>query len=524
MANAAVSCVAYLGQLFVPVGLSPYYSHPEAGRPAWQVAGAVAVLLAITAAAVLGRRAYPYVFVGWFWYVGMLVPVLGLVFVGGHSRADRYTYLSQIGLYVALVWGAMRLGAAWPARRWVFGIGSALVLVALMACSWRQTGYWQDDKTLWEHASACDPNSATAYYTLGTALDEAGDRGAPAQYRQALELDSDDRNIYREIRAQAHSRLGRLASRKGDIAEAIAHYEQALAMDPNFGTEHLSLGMLLAKNGDFDEAMLHFQRSIEMSPGHRAVVYCNMAHILAQQGKTDEAIANYHKTLAIDPNSFDAHMHLATLLAQRDDVDQAITHFRRLIEIDPDVALPYYQTAQLLRKQGKTNEAFDYDERGRKASCRYAESRNLRGAELAQQGDLDEAIAQFQIAIAVFPDYAVAHANLADALALHGNIDGAIQHYRRAIADRSGICVGTAASREVGEAIGRRAADADLSAKAIGSGMNTDRPFLGRRRSQEPADRRMLAKQTLEDLTMPIPRHLLRFVWRGCSPGKETAD
>ena len=86
------------------------------------------------------------------------------------ARADRYTYLPQIGLYIALVWGAMRLGAAWPARRWVFGVGSALVLAALMACTWRQTGYWQDSKTLWEHALACDPKNATAHYMLGQCL------------------------------------------------------------------------------------------------------------------------------------------------------------------------------------------------------------------------------------------------------------------------------------------------------------------------------------------------------------------
>ncbi len=126
LANAAVSCVAYLGQLFVPVGLSPFYSHPEAGRPAWQVASRTILLLAITAAAVIGRRRYPYFFVGWFWYVGMLIPVLGLTFVGPHARADRYTYLSQIGLDIALVWGAMRLGASWPARCWLVGTGSAL--------------------------------------------------------------------------------------------------------------------------------------------------------------------------------------------------------------------------------------------------------------------------------------------------------------------------------------------------------------------------------------------------------------
>ena len=128
LANAAVSCVAYLGQLFVPVGLSLFYSHPEAGRPAGQVAAAVALLVAITAAALIGRRSYPYFFVGWFWYVGLLIPVLGLTYIGPEARADRYTYLPQIGLDIALVWGAMRLGASWPARRWVFGIGSAVVV------------------------------------------------------------------------------------------------------------------------------------------------------------------------------------------------------------------------------------------------------------------------------------------------------------------------------------------------------------------------------------------------------------
>ena len=124
---------------------------------------------------------------------------------------------------------------------------------------------------------------------------------------------------------------------------------------------------------------------------------------------------------------------LATLLAERDEVDEAIVHFRRAIEIDPDVAFPYYQIAQLLRKQGKTSEAAKYDERGKKASRRYAEAQNLRGTELAQQGKIDEAIAQFQMAIAAAPDYAQAHCNLADALALQGDIDDAIAHYRQAL-------------------------------------------------------------------------------------------
>jgi len=363
-ANAVISCVVYLGQLFIPLGLSIFNAHPEAGRPAWQVAAAAALLLAITAAAVIGRRSYPYYFVGWFWYLGMLVPVLGLVFVGPQCRADRYTYLSQIGIYIALVWGAMQLGTSWPARRWVFGIGSALMLAALMACSWRQLDYWRNDQTLWERALACYPKSATAHYFLGAALEEKDEGRAITQYRQALEIGPNERNIYCWPRAKAHCALANIAARKGDIAAAVAQYEQALELDPSYQPAHMWLGNLLAQQGKFDAAIGHFKRIIELASDGAPAAYCNLGIALAQNGKTDEAIANLRKAIQADPNFGLAQMNLAILLAERDDVDEAITHFRRATEIDPDVAFPYYQMAGLLRKQGKTSEAATVDERG----------------------------------------------------------------------------------------------------------------------------------------------------------------
>ncbi|HEX4143107.1 MAG TPA: tetratricopeptide repeat protein [Pirellulales bacterium] len=431
--NAAISCVAYLGQLFVPVGLSIFYSFPEAPRPAWQAAAALALLLAITAAAVAGRRSYPYFFVGWFWYIGLLVPVLELIPVGAHARADRYTYLSQIGLYIALVWGAMRLAASWPARRWVFGIGSAIMLVALMACAWRQTGYWRNSQTLWQHAVLCDPKSAMAHFMLGKALAETDEKSAAAQYRLALEIGPHERIIYRAVRAKAHNSLGNLADQQGDTAGAIAHYEQAAELDVNYLPAQINLGNVLAKQGDFDKALICSQRAVELSHGS-AAAYCNLAVALARLGKTDEAIASCRKAVEADPKSDVAHSNLAILLAQRDDnIDEAIVHFRRAIELAPDAASNYQQVAMLLRKQGKTNEAARYDERGLKASRRRAQAHNLRGTELMAQDKLAEAIAQFKLAVAVFPDLAQAHANLADALARQGNLDEAIAHYRRAL-------------------------------------------------------------------------------------------
>ena len=433
LANAAVSCVAYLGNFFVPVGLSPFYSLPEAGRPAWQVAGAVALFLAITTAAVIWRRAWPYFFVGWFWYVGMLAPVLGLTFVGAHARADRYTYLSQIGLYIALGLGGEAGGCVVA--------GSALGV-------WHWLGLDVGSPDGLQLAS--DELLARRYHAVGTslgmrsekrpgtpqprrALEEKDEKGAVAQYRQALELGTNERNIYNGIRAQAHNALGAIAARKGDIASAVAHYVRALEVDPDFATGHLNLGGIQAERGNFDEAMVHLRRSIELEPNNPAV-YCSLAVALAQHHQTDEAIVTLRRALKADPNSVLAHMHLATLLAERDEVGEAIVHYRRVIEIDPAVAYPYYQIARWLRQQGKTSEAVRYDERGKTASRRYAETQHLRGTELAEQGRIDEAIVQFEAAIAAFPDFAQAHNDLADVLASRGNIPEAILHYRQALA------------------------------------------------------------------------------------------
>jgi protein O-mannosyl-transferase len=432
VANAVISYVAYLGQLFVPTGLSAFYSLPEAGWPAWQVATAALLLLAITSAALIGRRSQPYFFVGWFWYVTMLIPVLGLTLVGGHARADRYTYLSQIGLYIALVWGALRLAESWPARRWVFGIGSAVILLALMACAWRQTGYWLDDRTLWEHALALSPKNATAHATLGMALAGKDDVAAAAEYQKALEVTPSARNVYYTVRAGAQLGLGDIAARKGDNADAVSHYEQAIEWDSRSVPAHMQLGGILAKTGDLDGAAKQFQRSIELRPDV-AMGYLQLGLTLARQEKPEQAIANFRSALAIDPNFAVAHMSLANVLAARDETEEAIVHFRRAIEIDPSGALPYHQLAGLLRKQGKHSQAARYDAQGKQTSLRFAEVQNTHGRELLEQRKLDQAIACFRLAISAAPDHAQAQCNLAEALALEGNVDNAITHYRRAL-------------------------------------------------------------------------------------------
>jgi len=292
IANALVSCAVYLGQFFWPVRLAAYYPHSE-NLPAWQVGAACLVLAALSPAALRLWRSHPAVLVGWLWYLGTLVPVLGLVQIGAHARADRYTYLPQIGLCIAVVWGVQwaveRLCGDWPSRRWLSGAGGALLAVLCMACAWQQTSYWQNSETLWTHALACTSQNPTAHHNLGLAL--------------------------------AH---------RGQVDEAIAHFRMALEIKPAFAVAHNNLGNALAGRGHFDEAIAHFRKAVEIKPDY-AAAHNNLGNALAGRGQADEAIAHYRKALEIKPDYALAHINLANALAGRGGLDEALAHYQQAL-------------------------------------------------------------------------------------------------------------------------------------------------------------------------------------------------
>ena len=182
VANAVISYVVYLRQSFWPVELAAFY--PRTGvAPAWQVGAAAALLVALSVAALLLWRKQPALLFGWLWYLGILVPMIGLVPIGAHARADRYTYLPQIGLCIAFVWG-LRWGVQWlfgdwPYRDWLYGVGCSLLAAGLMACGWQQTSYWQDSERLWRHAVDCNEQNWFAHGNLGMILARASGSTRP---------------------------------------------------------------------------------------------------------------------------------------------------------------------------------------------------------------------------------------------------------------------------------------------------------------------------------------------------------
>ncbi len=293
--NALVSYVDYLGKTLWPSDLAVFYPHPLNTLPTWKPIAALLILSAITAAVLLRWRRNPYLPVGWFWYLGMLVPTIGLVQIGVHAMADRYMYLPQIGLCLALTWGALDALRSWPNRTLVYATLASLALVALIASASRQTTFWRDSESLWTQAIACTRPNGLAYTNLGGAFADRKDFGrAIEQYQAALEIDPRD--------ARSYSLLGDALLQSGQTDKAIAEYETALRIQPDFAETQANYGTALVRARRFVEAAAHCEKALQIE--HDSVAaHSTLAKALVGLGRLDEAIAHYEAALRIASDS-----------------------------------------------------------------------------------------------------------------------------------------------------------------------------------------------------------------------------
>ena len=327
--NAVISYVAYLGQMFWPSGLTVLYRFSPKDVGAMSVVLSLIVLAGISTVVLVLRRR-PYLLIGWLWYLLMLAPVIGIVWVGTQSRADRYTYLSQIGLYVMLTWAAADLGAGWRHRRLVLGGGATIILVALIFCAHTQAAYWRNSETLWTHTLAYAPDNIIGHNNLGNEFTRQGKLDeAISHYQTALQFKPDY--------AEAHYNLAEALLRKGALDEAIVHYQAALQIDPDYGDACNNLGNALMRLGRVDEAIAHYQRALQINPDS-AGTHVNFGNALVQRGRVDDAIAQYRKALQINPDFAQAHYNLGKVLLQRGAEDEAIAHYQRAVQINPALA------------------------------------------------------------------------------------------------------------------------------------------------------------------------------------------
>ena len=368
--NALVSYAIYLKEMVFPAGLVVLHPHPANHLALWEVVLAILVLGSISAGVLAFGRSHPYLLTGWLWYLGMLVPMIGLVQVGWQAHADRYTYLPQIGLSIAIAWMAGDLCAKKPELRIAAWVAGPVTIAALMWCAWLQTSYWRDSESLWNRTLQITADNDVVENGLGAAL-----------------------------------------AKNGRVDEAIPHYQRALAFNPGSSEAHYNLGMALQQKGLAEEAAAHYQKTIELEPDS-AGARNNLGTIFLQKGGMDRAIACYREAVGIDPDYAEAHSNLGFALHQEGRLDEAIPEYQTALKIKPDMPETRLNLGIAFQQKGETAKALEQFEQAVNINPDSSKAQNDLGLALLQSGNVNSAIPHFQRALEIEPGYAAARSNL----------------------------------------------------------------------------------------------------------------
>ena len=293
--NALISYCRYLGKLFWPTDLAVFYPNPG-NWPMEKVLLAGGLIVGITVLLIVKRRRYPFMLMGWLWFCGTLVPVIGLVQAGEQAMADRYTYIPSLGVLILVIWGAHELTCRWRYQVMALSVAGGSALVLCFGLTLQQLGYWKDSEALYRHALAVTENNYLAHNNLGVVLVE-----------------------------------------KGQSDEAISQYRDAIRLNPDFAYAHNNLGRALGMKGQTDEAISQFQEAIRLAPDD-IEAYNNLGIALNEKGQTDEAIIQFQEAIRLAPDDADAHNDLGVTLIEKGQITGAISQFQEAVRLKPDYA------------------------------------------------------------------------------------------------------------------------------------------------------------------------------------------
>jgi len=339
IANATVSYASYIGKMIWPHNLAVFYPYPES-IVSWKITGAGLLLGVISVIVCQMVRTKPYFAVGWLWYIGSLVPVIGIVQAGVQKMADRYTYVPLIGLFIIIAWGVPDILVRWRHKKIILAISTTFVLSAFMICTWFQVKNWQNSITLFEHALDVTVDNSIAHINLGEALAGQG------------KIDAAVRHYYEALRikpnlAAPHLNLGVALKEGGKLSEAINHFSKVLGLKSDCAEVHYELGDTLDRKGDFASAIEHYLEAVRIKPDY-AKVYNNLGVIQARQNKDKEAIAHFYKAIQIDSAYAGAYYNLGKIFTNQGKIEDAIFNYRKTLHFSPENTQALYNLSWIL--------------------------------------------------------------------------------------------------------------------------------------------------------------------------------
>jgi Tfp pilus assembly protein PilF len=329
LSNVLVSYAKYLLLAFWPNDLAVFYPFPKGGTQAWQIIGSALLLIGVTAFCLLQRKIRPYLIVGWFWFLGTLVPVIGFVQVGAQTMADRYFYISSIGLFVAIVFGLADIVKRRRIAPWISAAIANVVLLILATLTNAQIHRWHDGITLFKHALTVVPSNVIAEDNLGLAMHKSGQLDeAASHFEKALRIQP---NNYTALLT-----MGVIRFYQGRVPEAIEYAQATIRSEPDASKAHNLLGMALAKQNRNDAALDEMRRASELDPKD-AEIRNNLGLALARLGRIPEAIDEFRDAVRLDPdNAAPAHANLGWALLESGKPQESIPEFELALQLNPE--------------------------------------------------------------------------------------------------------------------------------------------------------------------------------------------
>jgi tetratricopeptide (TPR) repeat protein len=341
--NAINSYVKYIEKMFWPSRLAVFYPHPGENISLFFTVISAVILLIITIIVFAFAKKRRYLFTGWFWYLGTLIPVIGIVQVGSQALADRYTYITLTGLFIIIAWGLPELLEKWRYRKIILRPVAYMVLAVLAVSTYFQTKLWEDDITLYQHTLNVTENN----YSI-------------------------------------HTFIAKSFVEHGRIDEAVLHNFQALRIKPDYADALNSLGVAYYKTARLDEAIDCYNKAVKINPRQKEV-YSNLGMALAAKGEFDKAILLYNKALQIDPDSFNTRLNLGAALTSSGKLEQAAQEYQKILSIQPRNAVSHNDFGVVLFRQGELDEAIVHFRQAVKINPQYSDARNNLNAALAEK-------------------------------------------------------------------------------------------------------------------------------------------
>jgi len=421
IANAFISYAVYIEKMFWPAGLAAFYPHPGDKLSMWGAAIALIFLAGVSILAIyLSRR--KYLLVGWLWYLGTLVPVIGFVQVGVFAMADRFTYISLTGLFIIIVWGTDELLAGWRWRKITLGVSAPAVLLALSICTGFQLRYWQNSITLFEHLLKVTSNNYLAYSNLGVAYSQLG------RYQQAVENFEQAIRIKPDV-PKIHRNLGAVYGNLGRYQEEIEACRKAIKIDPDYVDAYIDLGAAHSSLGRYQEAIDDYKQAIEIKPDVVEAHY-NLGIVYDKLGRYQEAIEAFEQAIGIKPDYVKAHDSIGVAYIELGRYNEAVETLKQTVKIKPDYAEAHCNLGVAYSQLGRWQDAVDACKQAIKIKPGYAEAHCNLGFAYSQISRWQDAIDACKQAIKIKPDYAKAHYNLGMAYIAKGDNASALEEYK----------------------------------------------------------------------------------------------